>query len=282
GFMVAVPEHPGSNKQQVQALLEGIGRDVAEPVEFLDRPLDVQFLLNALQNLAQSDERFRGKLDATRAAIIGQSFGGYTSLAAAGAPLDFASLRQKCSQQLNTTLNFSLVLQCQALRQPSAQYQLADSRIKAAIAINPITSALFSPASLAQLQTPVMIVSGSDDVVAPALSEQIEPFTHLTTPQRYLALIKNSNHFSTIAPAPADESSPIPQLQGLEGPAPDLARAYIKVLSLVFMDVYLKGESSLKGYLSPAGAATLSQSPLPLSIATVLPEKGLIPKDSPP
>jgi predicted dienelactone hydrolase len=266
GFNVVVPEHSGSNKQQIQSLLTGTGRDVAEPAEFLDRPLDIQFLLNTLEALDQTDERFRGKLNLEQVGIIGQSLGGYTSLAAGGAPLAFGNLRKRCGD-LNTTLNLSLILQCQALRLPVAQYRTADPRVKAAIAINPITSALFSPTGLAQIKVPVMMVTGNEDIVAPALTEQIEPFSHLTSASQYLVLIRNSNHFSTIAPAPAATES-IPQIQGLEGPTPEVARAYIKVLSLAFMQAYLRGQQQNLAYLSPAGAATLSQASLPLGIVT--------------
>ncbi len=272
GFVVAVPEHPGSNKQQILSLLEGRGGDVTQPLEFVNRPLDVQFLLDTLQGLAQNDVRFQGKLDLEKVGVIGQSFGGYTSLALAGAPLNIPLLRQICGQQLLKTLNISLVLQCQALSVPAEPYALADSRVKGAIAINPITSAVFGPTSLAQIQIPTMVIAGSDDVIAPALLEQIQPFAALTTPQRYLVMIQNSNHFSTIASAQST-SDTVPQIKGLEGPAPEVAQTYLKVLSLVFMQTYLNGQQDNQRYLSPAGTAVLNQSVLPLSIVQTLPTK---------
>jgi predicted dienelactone hydrolase len=277
GFAVAVPEHPGSSKQQLQSLLEGRGREVAAPLEFLDRPLDIQFLLDSLQSLAQTDGRFQGKIKFDAVGIMGQSFGGYTSLAVAGAPLSFNTLQQNCGQQLNTTLNISLALQCQALRLPSAQYALADARIKAAIAINPITSGVFGAESLAQIKVPVMLVAGGRDIVAPALPEQIQPFSQLKALQRYLVVIENSNHFSTIAPS-SQETEALSQITGLEGPSPELARSYVNVLSLAFMQAYLRGQQSNLAFLSPAGAEALSRFPLPLSIIQSLPANGLIPE----
>jgi predicted dienelactone hydrolase len=276
GFAVAVPEHPGSSRQQLQSLLDGRGREVAAPLEFLDRPLDIQFLLDSLQSLAETDTRFQGKINFDAVGIIGQSFGGYTSLAVAGAPLSFSTLRQNCGRQLSTTLNISLALQCQALRLPPAQYQLTDARIKAAIAINPITSGVFGADSLAQIKGPIMIVAGGRDVVAPALPEQIQPFTQLKALQRYLVLIENSNHFSTIAPSP-QAAEGLSQIKGLEGPSPELARSYVDVLSLVFMQAYLRGQQNNQVFLSPAGAEALSRSALPLSIVNSLPTSGLIP-----
>jgi predicted dienelactone hydrolase len=48
GFAVAVPEHPGSNAQQVQALINGLANEVTAPAELTDRPLDIKFLLDEL------------------------------------------------------------------------------------------------------------------------------------------------------------------------------------------------------------------------------------------
>jgi predicted dienelactone hydrolase len=272
GFAVVVPEHPGSNKQQIQSLLEGRGRDVAQPTEFLNRPLDVQFVLDTLQSLSQTDPRFQGKLNLEKVGIIGQSFGGYTSLALGGAPVNFEGLRKSCGQGLSKTLNISLVLQCQALSVPVAQYALTDSRIKAAIAINPIASAVLGSTSLAQIQIPTMMMSGSNDVIAPAWFEQIQPYAALATPQRHFVMIQNSNHFSTIARSKSEFES-LPQIQGLEGPTPDVAQNYVKVLSLVFMQTYLREQQADQKFLSSAGAAILSRSTLPLSIVQTLPEK---------
>lgn len=270
GYGVIVPEHPGSNKKRLQSLFEGFGQDVSEPVEFLDRPLDIQFLLNAVQQLVNADPQLQDRLDLQNVGIIGQSYGGYTALAVAGASLNFGQMRQDCAQNLDTTLNMSLVLQCQALRLPDAPYKLADPRIKAAIAINPFTSSIFGAKSLAQIQVPTLIVTGSADVVAPAVAEQIQPFGALTTPQKYLALIQNSTHFSTIAPSRGEVAS-IADFQGVEGPSPDLARNYLKALSLTFLQRYLRNQLADQALLSPAGAATLSRAPLPLSIVTTLP-----------
>ncbi|MGB8700333.1 MAG: alpha/beta fold hydrolase, partial [Thermosynechococcaceae cyanobacterium] len=169
GFAVVVPEHPGSSKQQIQALIDGRAGDVAEPSEFLDRPLDIQFVLDSLQGLSQEDARFRDRLNLQQVGLIGQSFGGYTALVSAGAPLELEGLKQQCNKRLNSTLNLSLILKCQALRLPVAPYRLADSRIKAAIAVNPIISGLLGPTSLEQIQVPVMVVAGSADVIATAL-----------------------------------------------------------------------------------------------------------------
>jgi pimeloyl-ACP methyl ester carboxylesterase len=130
GFAVAVPEHPGSNAQQIQALTTGFAQDISPPREFIDRPLDIHFLLDRLQ------EMYGDGLDWQQVGVIGQSFGGYTALALAGAELNFAQLESQCRTQ-HYSLNLSLLLQCPAQILADEDYNLRDDRIRAAIAINP-------------------------------------------------------------------------------------------------------------------------------------------------
>ncbi len=63
--------------------------------------------------------------------------GGYTTLALAGAEINVERLRQQCPDK-KINLNLSLLMQCRA-RKLVPQQKLADSRIKAAIAISYLT-----------------------------------------------------------------------------------------------------------------------------------------------
>ena len=262
GFVVAVPEHPGSNSQQIQALLAGIADRVTNPRELINRPLDIKFLLDELTRLSKSNSAFRGRLNLEQVGVVGQSFGGYTALALAGAKINFEQLKADCPA-LENTLNVSLLLQCLAINLPNAQYNLSDPRIKAVIAIDPVVSSIFGKASLSQIKIPVMIVSGSSDTVAPALTEQIEPFTWLTTQNKYLVLINGGTHFSTIAESP---NAAVPVPTQVIGSSPALARRYVKALSVPFFETYVAEQSSYLPYLSPDYVNTISQQPLPLSL----------------
>ncbi|MFN6559309.1 MAG: alpha/beta hydrolase [Nostoc sp. ChiSLP01] len=262
GFVVAVPEHPGSDSKQLQALFAGTADRVTNPRELIDRPLDVKFLLDELTNLSKSNPTFQGRLNLEQVGVIGQSFGGYTALALAGAPINFEQLQTDCPA-LENTLNISLLLQCLGVNLPNAKYNLSDARIKAAIAINPIDSSIFGKASLSQIKIPIMIVSSSADTVAPALLEQIQPFTWLTTPNKYLALINGGTHFSTIV-EPLNPTVPIPTQVIGSGQA--VARRYVNVLSVSFFETYIAEQPSYVSYLSTNYANTISQQPLPLSL----------------
>jgi predicted dienelactone hydrolase len=253
GFAVAVPEHPGSNAQQIQDLVTGRANEVVEPAEFVNRPLDIKDLLDYLTKLSTTDPAYRGQLDLQRVGVIGQSFGGYTALALAGAGINFAQLDKDCQLE-NETWNISLLLQCRARGLARNQYNLADPRVKAVLAVNPITSSIFGETNLSKIKIPVMLIAGSADTVAPALLEQIQPFTWLTSPNKYLVLMNNGTHFSTIEESPQSLFLPPPEVIG---PEPALARRYLNGLSLAFMETYLNNKSNFRPYLEPSYALGL-------------------------
>ena len=267
GFAVAVPEHPGSNAAQLRSLLAGQSNRVTEAQEFINRPLDVKYLLDELERLDKSDSSFQ--LNVQQVGVIGQSFGGYTALALAGASLNLKQLQNDC-QELNDSLNVSLLLQCRALELPATQYNLRDERVKAAIAINPITSSVFGQAGLSQIQIPVMLVSSSNDRVAPALSEQILPFTWLFTPQKYLVLLQGGTHFSTIGKTnPQTDALTIPPQ--IIGPDSAIAHGYMKALSVAFFQTHIAGATQYRPYLSADYTQAISQAPMSLSLVQSLP-----------
>lgn len=262
GFAVAVPEHSGSNAQQIQNLVTGRASEVAEPAEFVNRPLDIKDLLDYLTKLSTTDPAYQGQLDLQRVGIIGQSFGGYTALTLAGAAINFAQLDKDCQRE-NETWNLSLLLQCRARGLDRNQYNFADPRIKAAIAINPIVSSILGETNLSKIQIPVMVIAGSADTVAPAFLEQIQPFTWLTSLNKYLVLMINGTHFSTIEESP--QSLFLPPAEAI-GPEPALARRYVNGLSLAFMESYLNNKSNFRPYLEPNYALSISRNALGLRI----------------
>ncbi|MEH2214315.1 alpha/beta hydrolase [Nostoc sp.] len=273
GFAVVVPNHPGSDAKQLRSLLNGRAIEVAEPSEFQDRPLDVTYILNQLQKDNQSDSRFKGRLNLQQVGVFGQSLGGYTALALAGAKINFEQLKQDCQPAaLQNTWNMSLLLQCRALElsisKSGKDYNLRDERVKAAIAVNPITSSIFGKAGLSQIKTPVMIVSSSDDTVAPALSEQILPFSWLANSQKYLVMLVGGTHFSTIGNAnPANQQVALPA--DMIGDASQ-ARRYMNVLSLSFFQTYIADKPQYTPYLNAAYTQSISSKSLGLSLVKSL------------
>jgi predicted dienelactone hydrolase len=267
GFVVAIPEHPGSNAKQLQALVDGIANEVTSPSEFVDRPLDIKYVLDELERRAKSDPRY-SRLNVRRVGVLGQSFGGYTAMALAGAPINFAQLQQSCRpDEVNRTLNLSLLLQCRATALPPINYNLSDPRVSAIVSINPITSSVFGQASAGQIKIPTLIMAGNADTIAPALPEQIQPFTWLQTNDRFLAVINQGTHFSTLGQG-NDEGVPVPP--EVIGPSPAIARRYANALSLAFFQTYINNQTSFRPYISATYARAISQDPLRLSLVQSL------------
>jgi predicted dienelactone hydrolase len=114
-----------------------------------------------------------------------------------------------------------------------------------------------------------MLISGSADTVAPALAEQIVPFSWLTTPEKYLVVIQGGTHFSTIDETNASRY-PLAIPSTIAGSNTEIARRYVEVLSVAFCQTYIAGAKQYLPYLSASYAQTISQAPLNLSLVQSL------------
>ena len=109
------------------------------------------------------------------------------------------------------------------------------------------------------------------DRVTPPLPEQIIPFTWLTTPKKYLVLLKGGTHFSTL-----DESTgSIPVPETAIGPDPRIAHAYIKQLSLAFFGTYTQNRPKYASYLNSEYGHVISKKKMPLSLIQSLDPQSL-------
>ncbi|MGF1517928.1 MAG: alpha/beta hydrolase [Nodosilinea sp.] len=279
GIAVAALEHTGSNDQQLSALLTGLSSTVVQDEEFLRRPREVSLTLNALANLNTSPSPIRGQLNLSRVGAIGQSFGGYTALALAGATFDSEGLLEVCPP---STLSFnpSLLLQCQAANVINSGVSLADPRVGSIFVINPIGSALFGEIGYGQIAVPTMVVASTADTIAPAFPEQLQPFTWLTAPVRYLLMIDQGTHFSSIGDVAAGDQ-PVAIPTEIIGLRPEVVWSYLQVLSLAYFKLTLEGDQRFEPVLSAAFAAALANPPYPLSLVNAsAPERLADPEDS--
>ncbi len=260
GFVVVVPQHPGSDYQQFQSLLKGEAKDLFEPEEFVERPRDITELLNHLETLNTTE--FNQQLNLQNVGVIGHSLGGYTALTLAGATLNFTQLKSDC-QQLDIPLNPSLFLQCRALELPQENYSLQDPRVKAIFILNPVNSSLLGQSGLSRIKIPVFITASTDDFLAPALLEQLNAFTWLTTPDKYLVLQNHATHFYDIT---SENASELLGNSAVIVPTSETTRTYIKALSTAFFKTYLNQDSQYKSYLHAAYTQTISDPVYPISL----------------
>ncbi|BAZ41295.1 hypothetical protein NIES4101_72590 [Calothrix sp. NIES-4101] len=269
GFAVAVLEHPGSDATKIQQYFSGLSSP-PEAQELINRPLDIKFLLDELQSNKKSYASWKGLLNLSEVGIIGHSYGGYTSLALAGANLDYTGIIKSCNP--NKSLNLSVFLQCRAnelLQERVELPNLQDSRIKAVMAINPLNSVVLGKQGLSKIQIPVMLMGGSQDIITPLVPEQVIPFTWLQTKNKYLATIENATHFST-AEKLDNSKGVLPVPPQLIGPDPAIAQTYVKSLSIAFFQTHLLKQQQYQPYLSATYSQYISQAPLNLSFVQSL------------
>ena len=255
GFVVALPQHPGSDTKWAQDFLKGYHGEVFDSNEFINRPKDISYLIDELERRNQS--QFGGRLDLENVGVAGHSFGGYTALAVAGAEIEFDFLQQEC-ERLYGGLNTSLLLQCRALSLPRQTYKFRDPRVKAVLGGNPVNSAIFGQKGLEQIQIPLMFVSGNLDPATPGVFEQLRSFMWLTTPNKYLALAEGQAHvdFSKLDPGIA---SALESVTHYTLPSPDLLHSYRDAMFLAFFEVYIANNAQFRPYLQSSYAAYLSQ-----------------------
>ncbi|MEL7505467.1 MAG: alpha/beta hydrolase [Cyanobacteria bacterium J06636_28] len=216
GFLVAIPEHIGSNAAFQDDLAIGLTHESFEVMEFINRPLDIRFLLDTLEQ--QNATEFQGRLQLEQVGIVGESFGGYTALMTAGATIDVARLERQCDLEAEfepDTVNVALLIQCRVLELvelPEAMQQLTngslvDDRISLVIALAPLTN-LFGENGMNPIQIPVVIAGGDYDVATPIVLEQLTAFQWLTTPQKYFYLAQNRSHTSALTRIILDQIYP--------------------------------------------------------------------------
>ncbi len=299
GLAVIVPNHP-------DVLLKKINlTKLEEAKELINRPLDIKYILDELEKIDQVHTPFQGKLNLQQVGVFGQSLGGYTALALAGAKINFQQLKNDCTPNaLTETWNMSLLLQCRALElpnnslteqqvklklklygdlntnlktnlKPNLTLNLRDDRIKAVIAVNPLISSIFGEDGLNEIATPVMLISSSQDAVSPALYEQILPFSWLNKVNKFLVMLVGGTHFSSIGNSePGSEQILLPR--ELTGDT-DQAHTYINTLSLPFFQSYVWERPQYLPYLNAAYAQKISRQSLGLTLIRFLKTPQLLP-----
>ena len=262
GFAVAIPDHPGSDRQRLQAFYQGLESENFEPTEYIDRPKDVSFVLDELTQL--NGELFNNRLNPENAGVFGYSFGGTTALALAGAKIDRDHLQQDCDTR-SSLFDISLLYQCRALELPTAVLatDLRDERVQASYVFVPFTRSLYGLEGLAQVEGPVLWEATDKDILTPFVVEQLPAYNWLAEGKedRYLAVTAGLPHAQitqeVLGRLTKEESN-------WESIRP-IAEGYHQTLSAAFFQVHLANDESYRPYLHASGAQYLTQEPYSLT-----------------
>jgi len=277
GYVVAALEHPGSNEDNINSALQGKTRPV-KPQEFLNRPQDVSFVLDELEKLNQTaNHPLQGKLATMNAMVVGYSFGGSTALALAGGELQLERLKQRCKKNLAIS-SLGEAMQCIAQELPENTYQLRDTRIKQAIALNPTTSLIFGETGLTKVQIPTLVLAGSADKTTPALTEQIVGFDKIPSP-KWLVGIVGGTHLSVKDPSKTMDqigqpNTPISGGEVVGEQAADI-RKYLKAITLAFAAQMTPEAKNYAVFLTPDYAQFASTKAFPFRLITQIPSDAM-------
>lgn len=255
GYVVVLPQHPGSDIQQTQDFLDGFSRQIFRLNEFIDRPLDITFVLNELTRLNNS--QFGGKLNLNSVGVGGHSFGGYTALAVAGAKINFDQLERSCNLDIGN-LNTALLLQCRALQLPRKEYDFRDKRVKAVFTVNPVNASIFGTEGLKPVEVPIFVAAGSLDPATPFVFEQARTFPLLTNPNVYLQLQEGQAHVD-FSQLDAGITDLVKTVGNLTLPSPYLLDKYTNSMMLAFFQVHLRNQEDYRVFLQSNYAQFLSE-----------------------
>ena len=271
GISVAAIEHPGSNMAAInQARNAADLKKLLSPTEFINRPKDISFSLDELAKLNNKSGKFQGKLNTQQVSVIGHSLGGYTALAIVGGEVNIEQLRQFCQDSLNIASAPADWLKCAAQSLSEKKLQLQDRRVKSAIALNPMIGKLFGDRGLTKINKPVLMLTGTEDALTPAITHQIQPFDKLGG-QKYLITAIGGTHLSISEGANAvnPATTIVRERQGIEARP---LRELLKGVSVAFVKQLSPKAKNYQPFLTSAYAQSFSTAKIKLRLNSDLPQ----------
>jgi predicted dienelactone hydrolase len=221
GYIVVHVQHLGSDSAVLWPL-QKMGEAMRNPENYINRPRDISFAIDQVTAMNAAPGPWQGRFDLAHIGVAGHSFGGYTTMAIAGA---------------NVT-------------RPSGEVErLGDPRVKAVVAMSvpPVKGQDFSAVHL-----PALHLTGTDDqiliVPGDAVTDRRMPYDEATGPDTYLVIFKGANHMSFSGREGLLET-------GAQKSIDASVHDFVQRATTAFWDAYLKDDPKAKAWLAGGGFA---------------------------
>lgn len=183
GWLVISPDHTGNTFYDTQG---SINIDAAYV-----RPQDLSLLMDWLEDLP-SDDPLYNRIDWDRVAVSGHSFGGFTSLAIAGASFAVDPLADEC--ELGQHGRYCTILQRPAVVDVFRE-GLGDPRIRAAVPQTPAGAVVFRE-GLQDIEIPTLLMTAALDASLRADEEGDPIWEYMSKPQHQRVDLLRGGHFT--------------------------------------------------------------------------------------
>jgi predicted dienelactone hydrolase len=195
GYIAVAVSHNGTDAEELR---EGWGLTLSDFCIW-ERPKDISAVLD---RVIKSD-RFSTRIDTSKIAVAGFSLGGTTAICVAGAVFDRVRLAEKegpvPDRYLNDVNRFTAFIQNNTIGINSAKHQsdsFKDLRIKAAFALAPAIGQGFDKEGLKDIDVPVQIVTGDEDLVNPMASNALHYTKNIATARELIVLPGERGHYT--------------------------------------------------------------------------------------
>ena len=200
GFVVVAPDHP----ELFNFMVENPYQDF--PMATVERPRDVVRVIDYVAGLAEVNGELAGLVDTELVAVTGHSYGGFTSLAAAGARYDPDGFHQRCEADKAAgdpdAFNCDLLipyeddmLAMQGLENaPDDLWPYwGDERVDAIIPLAG-DAYMFDQRGLAEVTVPVLAMGGTLDTGTPFEWGTHHTYQYVASPYKVMVAFDNAEH----------------------------------------------------------------------------------------
>lgn len=238
GWVVASPDHTGNTT------LDMGGDDIS--AFFYIRPLDVHAVIDHMHALPD-DDPLAGRIG-EELVVSGHSFGGYTTLAVAGAVFDTEAV-DDCTRN-------PMAAACSEEAQALFTEGLLDPRIDAAIPLAPaaVGSFLLGDGTLAELGAPTMLVTAGLDRTLPPAQHGDPIWESMSDPDHLRLDFPEAGHFSFANICDDVPPNLLPAGLGDDGCGPDFTpsaevHVVLQHYALAFARSRVLGDEAAEAYL---------------------------------